>query len=91
MGLLPSRVAWNTTRIGNYGSSPFSVTERVRPPAVRRVERLRDVHKDVDMDVLSESEGRRWWTCNGFVPVTYLMLRTRVSCFERERADAAQI
>ena len=24
MGFLPSRVSWNTTRIGNYGSFPFS-------------------------------------------------------------------
>ncbi|WCP15930.1 hypothetical protein sphantq_04420 (plasmid) [Sphingobium sp. AntQ-1] len=44
-----------------------SVTDRLRPPARRRYERVRDVHKDVAMDVLSGSEGRLWryWAESG--------------------------
>lgn len=49
-----------------YPLAPI-VTDRLRPPAGWRYERVRDVHKDVVMDVLSESEGRLWryWAESG--------------------------
>lgn len=35
-----------------------TVIDRLRPPAESRAELVRDVHKDVVIDVLCESEGR---------------------------------